>query len=172
MSQQDNITLEYLKSILDYEPDTGIFTWKVRKSKKIRIGDIAGCKCKNKNSYYIKIRIDGCTYSANRLAFFYVYGWLPDEVDHIDNNGPKTDNRICNLRAATKSQNRYNVGIRSDNTSGFKGVSFDNTAKKYRARIYIDGKETFLGNYHTPEEAAAAYAEASEKYHGEYGRLK
>ena len=171
MSRQDNITQEYLKSILDYNPDTGIFTWKVRKSTRIKIGDVAGYREKYKNTYYIYIGIDGILYAAHRLAYLYVYGWLPEEVDHIDNDGPKDDNRICNLRDSSHGQNQYNTGLRSDNTSGCKGVTFYKKSGKWHARIWVNKIKHHLGYYSTKEEAAAAYAEASEKYHGKYGRL-
>jgi len=89
-------------------------------------------------------------------------------VDHI--NGNRLDNRKSNLRIVTRRQNGKNRGINSNNTSGYKGVTFDSRSNKYRASIMSDYKIIHLGTFQTAEEAAEAYAEASRKYHGEYGR--
>ena len=115
------MTQEYLKSILDYNSLTGIFTWKVRTSNRVNIGDIAGSA--NKDGY-IQITIYGVKHYAHRLAYLYIYGWLPPKVDHINNDGPKSDNRIANLRPAKNNQNLRNRGKTIKNTSGFKGVFF------------------------------------------------
>lgn len=105
------------------------------------------------------------------MAFLYVHGWLPEEVDHINNNGPKDDNRICNLREATKSKNQFNRGRTKNNTSGFKGVQFKKDIGKYRARIKNNLKDIHLGYFSTPEEAYEAYKEAALRLHGEYARF-
>lgn len=91
------------------------------------------------------------------------------EVDHVDGDG--TNNLRENLRAATKAQNAYNVGPRANNTSGFKGVTFFKPMKKWRSMIMANGKRHYLGYFATPDEAAAAYAQASAALHGEYGRM-
>jgi len=87
-------------------------------------------------------------------------------VDHID--GDPQNNSILNLRWATRSENQYNSRIRTDNTSGYKGVYFDKAAGKWRVRIKVDGKEKYLGRFHTKEEAAAVYEEAAKELHGEF----
>lgn len=89
-------------------------------------------------------------------------------VDHI--NGVGFDNRRCNLRLASMSENNRNVGKRSNNTSGYKGISRDHNF--WRAEIRVNGKKIYLGIYSTKEDAYAAYCEASKKYHGEFGRLE
>lgn len=90
------------------------------------------------------------------------------DVDHQDGNG--LNNRRCNLRGATRSQNLSNQRIRSNNTSGFKGVSRNKARAKWMAYIALHGKQHHLGYYDTPEAAHAAYVEASARLHGEFGR--
>ena len=167
----NNISQEYLKSILNYNPDTGLFRWKVRTSNRIKIGDIAGSIHKCRLANYISIQIDGHKYQAHRLAHLYIYGWMPEEVDHIDDNGPKTDNRICNLRKSTISQNMHNRGEYKSNKSGYKGVSWHKRVKKWRAQIKYNNKVMHLGYFSTPEEAYEAYKEAALRLHGEYARF-
>lgn len=90
------------------------------------------------------------------------------QVDHVSGNG--LDNRRSNLRLATASQNRCNTGLRSNNTSGIKGVTWDKYNRKWRAQIRWLGKVQYLGCYADKAEAQAAYAVASEKFHGEFRR--
>jgi hypothetical protein len=91
-------------------------------------------------------------------------------VDHI--NGDGLDNRRSNLRLATKAQNQRNQRLRRDNKSGFKGVCWDNRAKKWRALIRFNGKQKTLGYFDTPEEAYEAYCAAAIELHGEFARLE
>lgn len=91
-----------------------------------------------------------------------------EETDHIDGNG--LNNCRDNLRLATHSQNNMNKRIRSDNTSGYKGVTYDKRKKKYFARIYKDGKVKYLGYFKTPEEAYEVRVKELAKYHGEFAR--
>jgi hypothetical protein len=90
------------------------------------------------------------------------------EIDHRDGDG--LNNRRDNLREATNAQNNHNQRIRSDNTSGYKGVSWYGPSGKWLAYIKVNGKQRHLGYHATPEQASAAYAKASAKLHGEFGR--
>jgi len=156
------LTQEHLKSRLSYNPETGVFTWLVGQ----RAGKIAGCF--NNHGYSIT-QINGKLYSAHRLAWLYVHGKFPStDLDH--KNCVKTDNRICNLRECSKSENATNVGIRRTNKSGFKGVSWDKDRKKWRAKICIDGKKKYLGHFITPELASAAYEAKARELHGDFYR--
>lgn len=92
-----------------------------------------------------------------------------EHVDHI--NGNKKDNRKSNLRIATSSQNSRNIGLRKNNTTGYKGVIYEKKRDKWRAEIKKDYKSIFLGYFDTKEDAAKAYNEASMKYHGEFANL-
>lgn len=91
------------------------------------------------------------------------------DTDHI--NGNKADNRKCNLRVATRSENKFNVGKRSDNTTGFKGVFWHSSARKFRAQITIGGHAKHLGYFATAEEASRAYNTAALSMHGEFVRI-
>lgn len=142
-----------LKDILHYCPETGVFTWLIAKSQRVRVGEKGGHLASNG---YVVIAINNKAYKAHRLAWLYMTGsWPEEEIDHI--NGIKNDNRIVNLREATKSQNQHNVGVRGDNSSGYKGVSFETKNKKWRADIQFNGKRIFLGYFDFPKKASEVY---------------
>jgi hypothetical protein len=92
-----------------------------------------------------------------------------EKVDHI--NGDGLDNRKDNLRIVNQSQNMMNTGVRSTNTSGFKGVCYDKRWSNWLAHVWKDGKQIYIGSFKEKEDAARAYNEAAKKYHGEYARL-
>lgn len=157
------ITQNRLKKLLHYDSWTGIFTWTSEASPKVR-HQIAGAKTKRG---YVNIDVDNKQYKAHRLAWLYVHGYFPKEfIDHI--NQDKSDNRISNLRECTNQQNKYNQGLTSRNTSGFKGVSFHKASGKWRAQINHDNATKYLGIYETAEEANMAYEKASKEIHGEF----
>lgn len=162
MRLQNTITQKRLQELLSYDPETGLFTNLTQRSIRVKIGSIAGCK---KPSGAIEIRLDYKLYFAHRLAWLYIYGKFPEKgLDHI--NGVKDDNRISNLRRATRQkigQNVLNPGI--DNTCGYLGVCWHKAAKKWNARIGINGKQKNLGYYITAEEAHEAYLTAKRENH-------
>ena len=155
------ISINELKEILDYDPNTGIFTWKVNIAKNKFAGSIAGNV--NNNGYYV-ITLYRKTYSAHRLAWFYVYGnWPIKDIDHI--NGNRIDNRIINLRECNQSENQQNRKINKNNSSGYIGVSYHKKEKKWRSRIKVNNKLINLGSFDTPELAHEKYLEAKKEYH-------
>lgn len=91
------------------------------------------------------------------------------EIDHIDRN--RLNNQKSNLRLATSSQNKHNVGLRNDNTSGYKGVCWHKNLSKWLASIYINGRHTHIGLYKDKVEAAKAYNEMALKHRGEFAFL-
>lgn len=157
------LTTEELRSVLHYNPDTGIFTW-VGKGHKRRASAIAGGVIKDG---YVGIRINYVRYLAHRLAWLYTYNKWPDKpIDHI--NGDPKDNRIINLREATDSENQRNSKRRKDNVSGIKGVAWNNSKKKWQALIRANYKAIFVGYYDDINEAARAVRAAREKHHGKF----
>lgn len=162
-----------LRDWLDYDPTTGIFIWK-KEPRSIRhlLGKQAGTK--NKTGYRL-IGIRGFYQKkAARLAWIYMNGEIPDnmEVDHIDNN-PSND-RLKNLRLATSSQQKMNRRVQSNSRSGLKGAYYHTShkGKKWRSQLKVNGKFLFLGYFHTPMEAHLAYCAAAPHYYREFVRLK
>ena len=154
------LTPERLREVLSYDKVAGDFT---RLATGERLGRVGLCRG------YVHIRVDGRSYKAHRLAWFHVYGRWPDgDIDHI--NGDRGDNRIANLREATRSQNNANKAASPKNRSGFKGVNYAPHVKLWRARIGVDGRSIHLGHFKTREEANAAYAVAAREHFGEFGR--
>lgn len=170
MKPQDasyGLTQDRLRELLTYDSETGVFRWTKRFSTKIPKDLSAGIVYPRG---YIAIRVDGRRYQAHRLAWFYVHGvWPENDVDHI--NGEKGDNRIANLRLATRSENLSNRGPRLKPRKYQKGVYQIKTAGKvygYGVQIKSGDKRMKFGCYETPEEAHEMYCEAAVMLHGEF----
>lgn len=168
MSERRALTANRLRKMLDYDPLTGVFRWRVANSNRVKVGDYAGCV---HDDGYWKIRIDGRLYRSHRLAWLYAYSEWPDRIDHVDGN--RTNNRLDNLRWVTPQQNALNQSLRRDNVARLKGVTrSDSSRGHFQARITVDGKRLHLGTFPTAEEAHAAYCAAALVLHGEYARTK
>jgi len=153
------LTQARLKELLHYDPDTGVFTWRETGPGR-KNGLIAGCL--RVDGYWF-IAIDQQRYLAHRLAWFYVHGYFPEnDTDHI--NRIRTDNRISNLREASRQCNSRNSGLLSTNTSGIKGVCWNKNYSKWQANITDSGKQIYLGCYDTIVDAAKARWSAEVKY--------
>lgn len=136
------ITHDRLKSLLTYDPDTGVFT---RNGKRAGYSHHGG---------YRYVGIDGEKIIEHRLAWFYVYGvWPSADLDHI--NRVRNDNRIANLREATRAVNCQNQPLRRSNKSGRTGVYYHKVSGKWAAVINVDKRQIHLGVYDTVEEAVA-----------------
>lgn len=178
-------TAEYLRSIIDYNPETGIFTWLRRapatfNPKQIRAESVANrwnarFAGKHPKSFdqqgYRHVVINRRKYKAHRLAWLYMTGeWPPEHIDHVDMN-PK-NNTFANLRLATHAENQRNRGKSNTNKSGFKGVSWDKLCRKWRAQITVRGKHTYLGIFDDPADAHNAYSVAAALHYGEFARTE
>jgi len=168
------LTQEYLKEILHYNPETGIFTWAKAGPKKSLYSEAGSRHSCGKISAtkYIKIGIDRTYYRAHRLAWLYVHGeWPEDQIDHV--NGDGTDNRLINLRSVNGIENHKNRRIYTSNKSGVSGVHLG-SGKKWRATITINGKVKVLGSYIDIFEAYCARLSALNKsdYHSNHGSNK
>ena len=156
------LTQAKLKTLLHYDGETGLFTWRVTLCNRAVKGNVAGHKG---GRGYCYIGFKGKVYSAHRLAWLYVYGAFPkDDVDHI--NGDKMDNRIKNLRdveTVINCQNRR--AARAGSKSGVMGAGWHKRLGKWAAQIRIAGKATHIGYFSTPEEAGQAYLEAKRQHH-------
>lgn len=166
--------IDYIKDALDYDPESGIFVWKKRPENHFQNargcwqwngkypGTIAGTVFKPNKKYgytRIKINISGSVVYAHRLAWIWCNGPIPDGlyVDHIDGNAE--NNAINNLRLVSHAENHRNRGVPANNTSGAVGIR--KVGNKWSARIKVHGKEKFLGNFQTFEEAVLARKRAA-----------
>lgn len=154
------ITQSRLKELLHYNEETGVFTWKVRCGARALAGNTAGSKT---SEGYSGIHVKGKSYLSHRLAWVYTYGYFPkEEVDHI--NGDRSDNRILNLREATRTQNNQNLRkCQKNSSSGILGVYPE--GKKFKAVIGFGGKLVYLGMFETAVLAHEAYLIAKRELH-------
>lgn len=156
------LTAERLRELLDYDSATGIFTWLGKGRKKA--GILAGCKTARG---YWQIKIDGRIYIAHRLAWLYVKGEWPEGIlDHKEGGGLR--NEFNNLRECNGTQNNGNIGKRSFNKSGFKGVYRNGKWSTWVATIGFKKRVIFLGCHATPQAAAMAYDSAALAQYGEF----
>ena len=140
-----------ISKLIDYSEDTGLFLWKKRDKPSFDsrfAGKLVGYRDKDG---YLVVVFKKKSIRLHRLAWYISKGVIPNEIDHI--NRDKTDNRISNLRECTRSENMQNIGLRRDNSSGFKGVGWCSSASKFRARCLIDGKRKTIGYSDTAEGA-------------------
>lgn len=152
------------RNLCDFSSDNAYGTWNARYSGKEAFTST------NQAGYKVGA-IFNKKYYAHRVGWAIYYGeWPKSEIDHI--NGEKNDNRICNLRLATGSQNRMNSRMRSDNSSGLKGASYLERDRVWSSSIGVMGKIIRIGLFSSAEEAHEAYCKAAMTYHGEFARTE
>lgn len=159
------ITQAYLKSRLEYDPLTGVFTWKQKPGSDRMTntwntryaGKIAGTvrRVDNSDLYYLHINLFNRPRRAHRLAWLYTHGEFPKLIDHIDGDG--LNNKLENLRPLSMSLNIRKGKIASNNSSGMKGVSYRSDTEKWTARLKVGDKYKSLGSFSTKDLAFEAY---------------
>lgn len=159
-----SLTQDRLREVLHYDPEMGTFTWLVDLGVRAKAGTPAARPGK---APYCRVTIDRQKYYAHHLAWLYVYGVMPDMLDHksLDTQ----DNRIENLRLADKRRNAANIPAHRDNACGVKGVY--RVGDRWRAMIKTGGKSVHIGYYDSAEEAGQAYLTAATAAFGEFARL-
>ena len=153
------LTQEKLQSLLLYDQETGQFKWLHPPNGKCKNKSVAGCV---KSDGYVSIGIDGKYYKAHRLAWLYVHGYFPRQIDHRDRN--KQNNKLSNLRAADPMINGANRGLFVSNKSGHKGVFWYAKLKKWQANLTVNNVVYYLGRFNSIEEAIAARTEAEKRH--------
>ena len=148
-----------------FEYKDGELYWKVARSNRVKVGQKTGWVSK---IGYVYVNVNNIPICAHRIIFAMHYGYFPEQVDHI--NGNKSDNRIGNLRAATRSENYCNSKTRIDNTSGIKGVHWENQRNKWRAYCNKNGKRYDAGFFDDIEEAKKAIQILRSSIHGNFAK--
>ena len=181
MSAKSLPSPELLRQLLRYEPDTGKLYWKERtpnmfkrerdcKGWNLKFSGKEAFTAKTANGYHHGA-INCTNYYAHRIIFSMAYGSLSHgEIDHV--NGDKSDNRLGNLREVSHAENMKNAKIQKNNVSGFSGVHYEMSSRKWRATISVDGKVKGVGRFSNKDDAIAARKEAEAKYgfHPNHGR--
>ena len=184
MPKPRKIDAEIVRALLYYSPETGALKWKERTEDWFpgTVGRTPSHACRQWNATHAgkkpgavdswghtQIRLFGRLYGAHRLIWLLMTGkWPKNQIDHIDCD--PSNNRWNNLRPATNTENVRNQRAPRSNSSGVKGVSWSKEKRKWVAYITANRRRIHLGQFENIEDAEAAYAKASKKHHGEYGR--
>lgn len=155
------LSQDMLKEIFEYRE--GNLYWRYSKRGGVKVGDKAGTLT---TSRYYRVKLNKQEYYLHRLIYLYHHGYLPECIDHIDRD--TTNNKIENLREATKAENCRNQKISKNNTTGVKGVSWFKRDNKWHAKIKVNKKDIHLGYYTNIEDAIKKIKEAREFYHKEF----
>jgi hypothetical protein len=166
---------EYLKECFNYDPSTGHLIWKTRPVEHFKTkqawsrwnNKYSSCRADHvapDNRHYTGIA--NKRYLAYRVIWKLIYGNSPEFIDHIDRDSK--NNKLNNLRMATRADNQHNTVAQQNSKTGLKGVSWAKHAKKFTAQIYTEGKAKSLGYFSTPQEAHNAYCETAKVQHGEF----
>ena len=160
------ISHDRLKDVINYSPNTGDIIATASRGR-VKQGDVLGSLDKGG---YVVLRIDNREYKGHRIAWFYTHGeWPNGQMDHI--NHIKNDNRLKNIRVVSDAENKKNLALSKDNTSGITGVYWFKPAKLWKAQINVNGKGKVLGYFKNRLDAAECRkkAEVSLGYHVNHG---
>lgn len=168
--------VEYLRECFDYDPDTGILTWRERPVEHFTSAGLcrrtnlrwANKEAGRTNQSRREVRVYGASFFVHRIIWKIIYGADPaEQIDHIDGNS--LNNKISNMRSATSAQNAHNMKAKPTRDGALKGATFCKDTKRWKSAITLGGKHIHLGRFDTQKEAHEAYIEASKKHHGEFG---
>ena len=154
------------RELFRVDAENGLLIRRITRAPNALAGDVVGSLEKRG---YLHVSVPGRFWLVHRVIFLLHYGWQPYQIDHEDTN--KLNNRPGNLRPTTDHLNAGNVALHAHNSSGYRGVSFNTRSGLWHAQIKIAGKQTYLGRFSTPEEAAKVYAEAAKKHFGDHARV-
>ena len=158
---QLTLTQKRLKQLTCYDPDTGIFTWRVYRNVNAKVGGRCGTVASS--DLYRWMFIDDIKYKSARLVFLYMKGRFPSgHTDHI--NHIRTDDRWCNLRVVTQQENNKNKKMHANNTSGVMGVYWNKRENRWGAFIGVNKKKIHLGYYSSIDKAISSRKAAEIKY--------
>jgi hypothetical protein len=157
------LTTERLRELFDYVAATGELVRKVAISPRAKVGEVIGWQHPDGYCY---ASVDKHSYPLSHLVWLWHGRDAVPELDH--ENRCNSDNRIENLREATRGQNMHNIGIAKNNTSGAKGVFWKKDKRKWRVRIGVNGKRIHIGDFDDFEFAELVAIEARAKYHGSF----
>jgi len=161
------LTAEEARRLFDYDPDTGRLIWRVTLCNRAVSGRVASTK---NDSGYLMVKVQGRAYRQHRVAWLIMTGsWPAEEIDHI--NGDRSDNRLCNLREATRVQNAQNTARPRNATNDRRGVIWHKRAKKWVAQISVDGITRYLGTYSDLEQASQVYQDEAKKLRLDFARI-
>ncbi len=163
------LTVSQLRDVLRYDPVTGNFVWLVSMGRA-RVGAIAGRLLDDGSKKYLQIGVHKKVYMAHRLAWFYMHGQWPDQIDHINGNG--LDNSLPNLRNVSLDENRKNLRRMSRNSSGVTGVRWCKQSRRWKVYISTGAvKARHLGYFSDLTEACIVrwMAERDLGYHPNHG---
>lgn len=149
------------------ESSPSCLRWRIRPNQSVRAGDPAGSI---ENTGYWRVRFRNKTISCHRIIWEMFNGLIEPKMEIDHKNGNTLDNKICNLRLATKSQNLGNRGINKNNQSGCKGVHWYKPTNRWVARIGFNGKRVHLGYFVDKDEAVLVYKNKSIELFGEYSK--
>jgi hypothetical protein len=157
---------EKARDVLDYDAETGVVTRFVKSSNSHKEAGAVN----DKGYRQIGVTLSGIKRDllAHRLAWFITHGELPNVIDHVD--GDRLNNAIKNLRSGTQQENTFNTEKRTNNTSGYKGVSWSKSSEKWHSQIKYNGKSIHLGFFNCPKEASMVYETKSRELFGEFYR--
>lgn len=157
--------LTRLQELFTFDAESGFLLWVKSRGTK-RAGTVAGSI--NHDGYF-RVGVDGALFMAHRIIWKLTRGDEPPEiVDHIDGN--PANNRVENLRGAPPAENALNSRTRSDNQSRIKGVCINSRGGKWRAHLYVKGKQVRLGRFNSIDDARNAVVEARRNIHGSFAK--